>query len=70
MAGAKKKLLMKNGFTYYRHSVLKEGTRWSCTSCNAFIQVTEDNIIIKSSEDHNHEPFKLFKATDGSYVKL
>ncbi|CAB3235355.1 unnamed protein product [Arctia plantaginis] len=67
-----KQYLMKNGYTYSRHVALKSGTRWSCTrssKCRAHLLVSEEGVVIKALEDHNHERLKYFIGPDGKYIK-
>nr|XP_053605962.1 uncharacterized protein LOC128672690 [Plodia interpunctella] len=60
-----KDLLILNGYTYYKHKLLRDGYRWSCTqmgsrSCRGFLHVTKNKIVAKAFTEHTHAPSKYF----------
>lgn len=67
-----RKLLMKNGYTFYRHKRFKFGMRWSCTNsskCKSHLLVTNNGSLKKAFEEHNHKRPVYCIMSDGTYVK-
>ncbi|XP_013184354.2 uncharacterized protein LOC106130130, partial [Amyelois transitella] len=63
-----KDLLILNGYTYYKHKLLRDGYRWSCTqmgsrSCRGFLHVTKKMIVAKALTEHTHPPSRYFLET-------
>lgn len=71
-----KDLLMMEGYTYYKHKIMRDGFRWSCTqmgsrSCRGFLHVNHDMFVLRAFTEHTHPPpwkikkFKKNKDTKG-----
>lgn len=64
-----KDLLMMEGYTYYKHKIMRDGFRWSCTqmgsrSCRGFLHVNHDMFVLRAFTEHTHPPpwkIKKFK---------
>ncbi|KAG7309824.1 hypothetical protein JYU34_004332 [Plutella xylostella] len=71
-----KSLLMYRGYTFSRNTASCNGFRYNCSNwlsktCRAYVIMTKDGKnIIKSRDDHTHEPTKYHITNSGFYMRM
>lgn len=66
-----KTLLMKSYYTYHRNRKTPDGTRYLCSmrGCACWLVMTEDLQVVRSSEQHAHDPPKFY-VYNGIYFRI
>ncbi|KAL0831845.1 hypothetical protein ABMA28_001375 [Loxostege sticticalis] len=70
------KLLILDEYTYYKNGVIKNGSRFVCSSkksrgCRAYLHIDKnDDTIIAAYTDHNHTPTPYIVTKSGNYVRI
>ncbi|RVE50185.1 hypothetical protein evm_005208 [Chilo suppressalis] len=63
--------ILLDGYTYGKHTAVKAGHRWQCTTrntCIAYLVITEDGTVLKRT-NHTHAPPEYFVKND-IYINL
>ncbi|KAI8421142.1 hypothetical protein MSG28_008229 [Choristoneura fumiferana] len=70
------KLLLLNNYTFSRSGLIGNGgSRYKCSSniskyCQAYAHVSKNDVILKASYEHNHNPPVYTQLASGFYVKI
>lgn len=67
-------VLLHDGYTFNKMNCKKKGfDKWHCSSfrlCKCYLLTDAFYRIYESKVDHNHERRKLYKTSDGKYIRL